>query len=111
MERILITGGAGYIGVKLAKAFLDHRYHVTILDNFMYGFGSVLHLIDYKDLEIIKQDIRNPIRGMSNYDIIIHLAGISGYPACEANPHSAQLINVEATRALAESLAKDQFGW
>ena len=59
-------------------------------------------------LTVLKQDIRNKIDKISQYDIIFHLAAISGYPACSANPASAQLINVEATRSLADSLGDEQ---
>ena len=43
---ILITGGAGYKGIVLAKTLLEKGHAVTILDNFMYGYDSVLHLVD-----------------------------------------------------------------
>jgi len=107
--KILITGGAGYFGVLLAKALLDKKHRVTILDNFMYGYEPVLHLLEDKNFKIIKQDIRNNLgRYLRKYDAIYHLAGISGYPACEANPNSAELINVVATRNLIDKLSKDQ---
>jgi nucleoside-diphosphate-sugar epimerase len=108
MLNILVTGGAGYKGVKLVAKLLERKYNVTIIDNFMYGYDSVLHLAENTNLQIIKQDIRNPINDIQTYDVVIHLAGISGYPACEANPHSAELINVEATRSLVKSLGKGQ---
>lgn len=109
MEKVLITGGAGYKGVKITKRLLDARYHVTIVDNFMYGYDPVLHLVEYENLDVVKKDIRNGIDNLKDYDVVIHLAGISGYPACEANPNSAQLINVEATRQLVNALGKGQF--
>lgn len=106
---ILVTGGAGYKGVKLSKALLDKGHKVTVLDNFMYGFSSVFHLVPDKNFTVVSKDIRNiekeDVRG---YDMIYHLAGISGYPACEANPHSAQLINVDATDKIAKMLLKKQ---
>lgn len=108
MVKVLVTGGAGYKGIKLTQRLLDKGYGVTLMDNFMYGFDSVLHLFEDDRLEIIKHDIRNKIEGLQNYDIIVHLAGISGYPACEANPHSADLINVEATRQLIKDLSPSQ---
>lgn len=108
MEKVLVTGGAGYKGVKIVKKLLDRGCRVTILDNFMYGFVPILHLTDHENLEVINKDIRNGIDNIANYDVVIHLAGISGYPACEANPHSAQLINVNATQRLVDSLSKDQ---
>lgn len=106
--KILVTGGAGYKGVKLVKRLLEEGYDVTLLDNFMYGFEPVMHLLEFKNLTVEKADIRNKIENLHKYDVIYHLAGISGFPACDANPHSAQLINVDATRQLCESLGKDQ---
>lgn len=109
MEKIIVTGGAGYKGVKLVKKLLEKGYTVTIVDNFMYGYDSVLHLVQYKNLNIVNLDIRNSIPGLHEYDVVLHLAGISGYPACEANPHSADRINVEATKKLIKQLSPEQF--
>lgn len=106
--KILITGGAGYKGIVLTTKLLEKGYHVTILDNFMYGYDPVLHLVKNRNLTIIKADVRNKIKNLSEFDFIYHLAGISGYPACSANPHSAHLINVQATRNILRGLSKDQ---
>ncbi len=106
--KILITGGAGYKGIVLTGKLLAKGYNVTILDNFMYGYEPVLHMVKNKNLTIIKGDIRNKIKNLSEFDLIYHLAGISGYPACSANPHSAHLINVQATRNILRGLSKDQ---
>ncbi len=106
---ILITGGAGYIGVPLTKALLERNHRVTIIDNFIYGFEPILFLVDNSNFSIIKEDIRNDISNhLAKFDAIYHLAAISGYPACEANPNSAQLINVVATRNLTKKLSKSQ---
>ncbi|MGA3286500.1 MAG: NAD(P)-dependent oxidoreductase [Bacteroidota bacterium] len=106
---ILVTGGAGYKGVKLVKKLLDFDYRVTLFDNFMYGYEPVLHLVENKNLEVEKGDIRNGIKNIQKYDVVFHLAGISGFPACEANQTSAQQINVEATKRLVSELGKGQY--
>lgn len=106
--KILVTGGAGYKGTVLTRKLLDQGYDVTLLDNFMYGYEPVMHLATKANLQIIRHDIRNGIPGLKDYDVIFHLAGISGFPACASNPHSAQLINVEATRQITEDLAPGQ---
>ena len=106
--KILVTGGAGYKGTVLTRKLLEHGYKVTLLDNFMYGYEPIMHLATNKNLEIIKHDIRNGIPDIRLYDVIFHLAGISGFPACASNPHSAQLINVEATRLIAKDLSEGQ---
>lgn len=106
---ILVTGGAGYKGIMLAQLLLEKGFKVTILDNFMYGYESVLHLVSHQRLSVVQDDVRNDLtKHIKGKDVIVHLAGISGYPACEANPNSAVLINVEATRKLVQGLAKGQ---
>jgi nucleoside-diphosphate-sugar epimerase len=106
--KVLVTGGAGYKGTVLTRKLLDKGYDVGLIDNFMYGFEPVMHLATRKNLEIIRHDIRNGIPDLQKYDVIFHLAGISGFPACASNPHSAQLINVEACRLIAKSLSQSQ---
>jgi len=105
---VLVTGGAGYKGIKLTQKLLEQEHKVTVVDNFMYGFEPVMHLVENKNLSIIKRDIRLGIDAINKYDAVFHLAGISGFPACAANPHSAQLINVDATKKLADALSKNQ---
>lgn len=106
---ILVTGGAGYVGSPLVKALLESGHNVAIVDNFMYGYDSVLHLVPHPRLRMIKTDIRNEdLSYLKHKDVIFHLAAISGFPACDANPSSARLINLEATRRIADSLSKDQ---
>lgn len=106
--KILVTGGAGYKGTVLTRKLLEQGYDVTLLDNFMYGYEPVMHLANNPKLTIVKHDIRNGIPDMAKYDVIFHLAGISGFPACASNPHSAQLINVEAIRLIARDLSHGQ---
>ena len=102
---ILITGGAGYKGVVLTAKLLELGYKITVLDNFMYGPEPLIHLSKNPKLKIVKADIMNKISNLKKYDIIIHLAGISGLPACIANPSSAEMKNVDATKLLVKSLS------
>jgi nucleoside-diphosphate-sugar epimerase len=75
----------------------------------MYGFDSILHIVAEPKLTILQLDIRNITeKNVSNYDVIYHLAGISGMPACASNPDSAEKINVDATRKLVSLLQKEQ---
>lgn len=107
--RILITGGAGYCGVPLAAALLAAGHRVTIADNFMHGFAPVLHLASNPSIEIVRADIRDErLDCIAGKDVVFHLAGISGYPACEANPGGARLINIDGTRNLCRQLAPGQ---
>ena len=108
--KIMVTGGAGYKGLKLAKALLERGHEVTIFDNFMYGMEPALYLFDYfPRISLVAKDIRNIVAAdVAPYDCVFHLAGISGYPACEVNPHSAQMINVGGTDRLVSCLGKGQ---
>src|SRR6185503_7362750 len=108
--KILITGGAGYTGILLAEKLLNGGHHVTIVDNFMFGYEAILHLASNPLLEVIKRDVRHEdMSYVAGKDAVFHLAAISGYPACEANPHSAQTINVSSTERLTKALSREQF--
>ena len=108
-QRILVTGGAGYKGVLLVEQLLGLGHLVTLLDNFMYGYAAILHFVAHPNLKIVQMDIRNVGKtDVSEFDVIYHLAGISGVPGCAANPHSAEMINVEATRILVALLGEEQ---
>ncbi len=95
MSKILITGGAGYVGVSLTEQLLKDNHEVTILDLFLYG-EDVLE--NNKNLKKIKGDIRNIDIINSSFkdkDIIIHLACISNDPSFELNPTLGKSINLD----------------
>jgi len=107
--KILITGGAGYTGVLLAEKLLMDGHHVTVVDNFMFGYDAILYLVRYPQLEVIKRDLRHEdMSYLAGKDVVFHLGAISGYPACEANPHSAQTINVASCERLVNALSREQ---
>jgi len=111
MERVLITGGAGYIGSRLTELLLEKSYKVTVLDNFMYNQTSLLHLCHYKDLKIINKDVSDFAflgRLVSEYDIVIPLAAIVGAPACEKDKGLATRVNYMQIEAIVDSLGADQ---
>jgi|TARA_R110000787_G_scaffold277158_1_gene386306 nucleoside-diphosphate-sugar epimerase len=107
--KVVVTGGAGYVGVPLCRALLERGDDVICVDNFMFGYDPILDLVSFPNFSVVKQDIRHTDYSyLKGADAVIHLAGISGYPACEANPHSAKLINVNATASLAQAMSPDQ---
>jgi len=100
MRRILVTGGAGYLGSILVPALLETGYHVTVVDNLMYKQTSLATCFKYRNFEFHKIDIRaeNSMQKlMSRADVIIPLAAIVGAPACDNDPWAASEINNVAT--------------
>jgi len=99
MSRILLTGGAGYVGSVLTEELLRSGHEIVVYDNFMYKQTSLNHLMHSRRLEVIKGDIRDleRIRSQVNWaDIIIPLAAIVGAPACDRDPVTATAINKHA---------------
>lgn len=111
MEKILITGGAGYIGSILVPDLLERGYRVAIFDNFMYGAGSLLGFSRHQNLEIIQGDVREKeslAQAVRGKDWVFHLAAIVGYPACAADEYRAESTNLGGTRNLLETMQKGQ---
>ena len=91
--KILLTGGAGYIGSILSNDLLKENYAVTVLDNFIYGQASLNHLCHHEKFNVIKGDVRDfsRIRALiKEHDIIIPLAALVGAPLCNFNKVGAK---------------------
>ena len=101
--KVLITGGAGYVGCTLTALLLGENYKVSVFDNLMYGGRGLLPFFGHRNFHFMKGDIRNKDQlkeATRDVDLIIHLAAIVGYPACKKNPELAEEVNVEGTRNL-----------
>jgi len=102
MKKILITGGAGYVGAMLVPRLLKEGYSVTVLDLMIYG-EDVLE--NHPKLTIVKGDIRDMEllkSSIPGHDAVIHLACISNDPSFELNPELGKSINLDAFRPLVE---------
>ena len=110
--KVLITGGAGYIGNVLTRELLKNNYKVTIIDNFGYNQqASLLSISKDKNLEIIKSDVRNLDilnNEIKKHDVIIPLAAVVGAPACDLNPKLATEINLDQIKNIKKIIHKDQ---
>ena len=102
IKKILITGGAGYVGAMLVPRLLKEGYSVTVLDLMIYG-EDVLE--NHPKLTIVKGDIRDIEllkSSIPRHDAVIHLACISNDPSFELNPELGKSINLDAFRPLVE---------
>lgn len=109
--RVLVTGGAGYLGSILSEHLLDAGYHVTVIDNLMYGQTSLFHLCANPQFDFVYGDVRNKqlMRGhVKRADVIIPLAALVGAPACDRHPRDAESVNLEAVMMLNRLRSADQ---
>jgi nucleoside-diphosphate-sugar epimerase len=105
VDRVLVVGGAGYLGTSLMPQLLAKGYKVRLLDSFVYGEDSIATMRDHMNLEVHRGDVRDigaVVEAMKDCDAVIDLAAIVGDPACEENRSLAVEINRVATRMLIE---------
>lgn len=109
--KVLITGGAGYLGSNLTRHLLEVGYTVTVLDNLMYDQVTLLHLFGNPKFQFELGDVRDKkllqeLVGLN--DVIIPLAAIVGMPACKANPELTVAVNYQQVADIVEVLRDDQ---
>jgi nucleoside-diphosphate-sugar epimerase len=111
-ERILVTGGAGYLGSMLTTDLLARGHTVRVLDSLAVGDGSsVLQHWGRREFEFRAGDVRDQdVRrsALNDVDVVVHLAAIVGDPACARDPDAARMVNLDATRALLDECASSQ---
>ncbi len=109
--KILITGGAGYLGSVLAPALLSRGYDVTVLDAFMYRQNSLMDCCQYENFSIVRGDCRDesivkPL--IAKTDVVIPLAALVGAPLCDRDRVAAQTTNAGAVEMICRLLSKNQ---
>ena len=103
MKKVLVTGGAGYIGSVLVRLLLDEGFKVRVFDNLSFGGEPIVDLLNHDDFEFIKGDVRNKAdleKAVKGVDHVAHLAAIVGDPACKKEPEKAREINLEGSKNL-----------
>ena len=110
--KVLITGGAGYIGSVLSEMLLVKGYKVTIIDKFIFNQNSLGHIAHNKRLKIIKGDVTklSDIKKLlKENDLIIPLAGYVGAPICKKFPRLSTEVNKGSVQLLKKNLSSSQF--
>ena len=101
MKKVLVTGGAGYIGSVLVKLLLNRGYFVRVLDNLSFGGEAIVELLNNDNFDFIKGDIRNREdleKAMQGIDFVAHLGSIVGDPACAIDPDLTRDINLNGAK-------------
>lgn len=109
--KVLVTGGAGYIGCVAVERLLEEGHHVTVFDSFQYRDNTLAHLCHNERLKIVKGDVRDKSKVEPLYaahDCVVPLAAIVGAPACNALPVLATEVNKDSIFHMLDCLSQDQ---
>jgi len=108
-KKILITGGAGYLGSMLTSKLVNLGYDVTVIDLLKYSADSLNHLHLFKNFKLIVGDVRNETlirKEIKKNEFIIPLAALVGAPLCEKNKKEAISVNFNAIKLLMKHISK-----
>lgn len=109
--RVLLTGGAGYLGSILSEHLLNAGHRVTTVDNLLHRQKTLFHLCNNPNFEFVFGDVRNEklIKSLlKDVEVIIPLAAIVGAPACDLDPQLATTVNLDAIKLLNQLRSKNQ---
>lgn len=107
--RVLVTGGAGYVGSVVSTLLLDAGHSVRVLDSLLHGGDSLLSLYPREGFEFLRGDVRSDsdvVAALEGTTAVVHLAAIVGDPACQADPELARAVNREASLRLFDAAGK-----
>lgn len=111
MAKVLVTGGAGYIGSILVPALLKEKHEVTVVDNFMFKQAPLLDCCAEANFKIVRGDVRD-LKLISELikdkDYIYPLACLTGAPLCSKDPYAAQGVMVDSVKELLKLRSKNQ---
>lgn len=110
--KILVTGGAGYVGTTLIPSLLLNGFDTTVFDSLMYKGDVLLPFFRNPKFHFIKGDVRDARQvedACKDKDVVIHLAAVVGLPACREHPELAEATNYGGTVNVSKACSKEQF--
>jgi nucleoside-diphosphate-sugar epimerase len=105
-ERVVVTGGAGYVGCVLTRHLLEQGYRVHAIDNLRMGGEGLLANFIHPNFSFVEADVLDAPRmrkELAGADAVVHLAALVGYPVCKKFPDEARRTNVGGTRVILDS--------
>jgi len=108
--KILITGGAGYLGSAISRRLLQN-YKVTVFDNLMYNQTPLIDVCGNENFKFIYGDVRDHkllVEQVNKHDVIIPLAALVGFPACENDKNLATQINYIHVKDVVDNISSNQ---
>ena len=109
--KILITGGAGYIGSVMVPILLEQGHEVTVLDRFPDGGTQLVGACRYRGFEAVRGDARDTRlldTLVPKADVVVPLAALVGAPLCKEDPYTATTVNRDAVLELVKRVGKQQ---
>jgi nucleoside-diphosphate-sugar epimerase len=109
--KILVTGGSGYLGSVLVPDLLACGHEIIVYDNLLYDQMSLLNLFKNKNFEFVYGDVRDYsklTKYVNKSDVIIPLAAIVGFPACDRDKQLATAVNYYQIKDILKNTSKDQ---
>ena len=110
-KKILITGGAGYLGSVLSTKLVQMGHEVYVIDRLVFSKQSIFHLFAYKNFHFFQSDVRNKSllkKIIKKVEYIMPLAGLVGAPLCEKNKKEAVDINFKNVEFIVKNIKKNQ---
>jgi nucleoside-diphosphate-sugar epimerase len=109
--KVLVTGGAGYLGSVLVPALLEAGHEVKVLDNFLHQQASLLDCCAQERFTVVRGDCRDKTtlrQVMKEAEVLIPLAAIVGAPACKADQTAATSTNLDAIQLMLGLRSREQ---